>query len=34
VAASDERAHADLQGQSRGSGVVGFDRRYVRAVTM
>jgi hypothetical protein len=34
VAASDERAHADLQGQSRGSGVVGFDRRYVRPVTM
>ena len=34
AAVSDERAHAELQGQSRGSGVVGFGRRHVRAVAM
>jgi hypothetical protein len=31
---SDERAHAELQGQSCGGGVVGFGRRHVRAVAM
>src|SRR6516225_1016350 len=31
VAVSDERAHAELRGQSRGSRVVRFGRRHVRA---
>ena len=34
AAVSDERTHAELQGQSRGASVVGFGRRHVRAVAM
>src|SRR5262249_8004228 len=34
AATSDKRAHAKLQGQSGGGGVVGFGRRHVRAVAV
>src|SRR6516164_5991386 len=34
AAVSDERAHAELQGQSCGGSVVGFRRRQVRGVAM
>src|SRR5512146_390319 len=34
TAMSEKRAHAELQGQSRGVSVVGFRRHHVRAVAI